>query len=165
MNNSRLRTLGEALGVAAVVGSLIFVGLEIRQNTVATRAAAFQSAFGEWNTWWTEVGTDRAAWEAVERVIAMDDYARADPVDLRVAQGTAGALFTAYANTHYHFTEGLIGADVWDPIRWGLEGQLLGRRGDSWSRFLVSQFDRLGGSAPEHFQMLVDSILMQREGN
>jgi hypothetical protein len=39
MTGSALR---EELGFAGVVGSLVFVGLEIRQNTLATRAAAYQ---------------------------------------------------------------------------------------------------------------------------
>ena len=39
MNGGALRDL---IGFAGVVGSLVFVGLEVRQNTLATRAAAFQ---------------------------------------------------------------------------------------------------------------------------
>ncbi len=37
------KNLVEIVGVIAVVASLIFVGYEIRQNTVAARAAAYQA--------------------------------------------------------------------------------------------------------------------------
>jgi hypothetical protein len=45
----RLRTIGEALTGAAVIASLIFVGLELRQNTAAVRAQTRQG-LAEQNT-------------------------------------------------------------------------------------------------------------------
>ena len=42
MSNQR-KDLVEIVGVIAVVASLIFVGYEIRQNTVVARAAAYQA--------------------------------------------------------------------------------------------------------------------------
>ena len=38
----RARTIGEILAGAAVVASLVFVGLELRQNTAAVRAQTRQ---------------------------------------------------------------------------------------------------------------------------
>lgn len=46
------REIAEAVGLICVVGSLIFVGLEQRQNTIAIRAAtnsAFATGFQELN--------------------------------------------------------------------------------------------------------------------
>ena len=40
MNRLNTRSIIEALGVAGVVGSLIFVGMELRQNSIATRSQA-----------------------------------------------------------------------------------------------------------------------------
>ena len=37
------KAIGETLAALSVVASLIFVGYEIRQNTVAARAAAYQA--------------------------------------------------------------------------------------------------------------------------
>jgi len=37
------KTIRETLGVLGVIASLIFVGVEIRQNTIASRAAAYQA--------------------------------------------------------------------------------------------------------------------------
>ena len=38
------KVIQETLGFLGVIGSLIFVGLEVRQNTVASRAAAIQQS-------------------------------------------------------------------------------------------------------------------------
>ena len=37
------KAIRETLGFLAVVASMVFVGLEIRQNTIASRAAAYQA--------------------------------------------------------------------------------------------------------------------------
>ena len=42
-NSVSLRTVGEVVAVLSVVGSLVFVALEVRQNTIASRAAAYQA--------------------------------------------------------------------------------------------------------------------------
>jgi hypothetical protein len=46
----------EFLGVAGVIASLIFVGVEIRQNTVAARAAAYQAMGEGISEFWSQVG-------------------------------------------------------------------------------------------------------------
>ena len=48
----------EAIGFLGVIASLIFVGLEVRQNTVATRAAAYQAMGTAISDVWLETATD-----------------------------------------------------------------------------------------------------------
>lgn len=43
--SNRVRVVVDAVGLAAVVFSLIFVGIEVRQNTAATRSATQQAIF------------------------------------------------------------------------------------------------------------------------
>jgi hypothetical protein len=50
------QTWKEFLGVAGVMASLIFVGVEIRQNTVAARAAAYQAMGEGISEFWSQVG-------------------------------------------------------------------------------------------------------------
>jgi hypothetical protein len=40
MDLEQLYYLGELVGVVAIIGSLLFVGLQMQQNTLATRAAS-----------------------------------------------------------------------------------------------------------------------------
>ncbi len=51
MNRDQKRDVIEGVGLLAIVGSLIFLALEIRQNTIQAQAAAFQAlgtATSEW---------------------------------------------------------------------------------------------------------------------
>jgi hypothetical protein len=43
MSQSKIRPAGELLAAAGVVASLVFVGVEIRQNTAAVRGATYQA--------------------------------------------------------------------------------------------------------------------------
>ena len=54
----RGKSLREVVGFAGVVGSLVFVGLEIRQNTLATRAAANQNMGTAISAVWLETAQD-----------------------------------------------------------------------------------------------------------
>ena len=52
MSGWTTRGIAEVIGLVGIVGSLVFVGLEVRQNSVATRAstnAAVADAFLELN--------------------------------------------------------------------------------------------------------------------
>ncbi len=52
MDSVRLNDWIQALGIFAVVASLVFVGIEVRQNSVATRSAtnaAVKDSFSELN--------------------------------------------------------------------------------------------------------------------
>ena len=52
MTGERRRDTIEAAGLVAIVASLIFLGLEIRQSNVQAKAAAFQAigiATAEWH--------------------------------------------------------------------------------------------------------------------
>lgn len=68
--------LAEILGSVAIVISLIFVGLQVRENTKATQAATFQEHMGYEIDFVTRVGADpdlAAIWEN-----ALRDFASLD---------------------------------------------------------------------------------------
>jgi hypothetical protein len=52
------KAVKEFLGVAGVIASLIFVGAEIRQNTVAARAAAYQAMGEGIAEYWAQMSQD-----------------------------------------------------------------------------------------------------------
>lgn len=55
---SRIKTLAELVGMAAVVLGLVFVGLELRNNTEAVKAATFQSLTDISNTFLMQIAAD-----------------------------------------------------------------------------------------------------------
>ena len=54
----RGKELRETVGLLMVVASMVFVGLEIRQNTVAARAAAYQTMGSEVSALWFNSSLD-----------------------------------------------------------------------------------------------------------
>lgn len=161
MDESRLRTVGEVVGVLAVVSSLVFVGLEIRQNAEATRAAAVAGVTGAWYDWFTSVGADREVWETVDRVAAFEDYSAADPADLAVARNVASSMFAIWANAQYHYDEGLLDSGFWEAVRTGLEQNLTGT--SDWNSFVRWRWSQVHEAHPAAFGVLVDSILSYHE--
>ena len=157
MESSRIRTLAEVVGVVAVVGSLVFVGLEIRQNAEATRAATVQEVTDGWREWSAATATNPEAVEALEGVLSHDDFAEADPVALRLAQQGVVTQLTILANAHYHYRQGLLPAEFWEANQRILGAGFGGssRVADLWRW----TWERVSGAYPEPFQELVDSIL------
>jgi hypothetical protein len=58
MNLNDLANLGQIIGAIAVVVSLIYVALQIRQNTNAIRSAAAQTVHEHFATWYRLVAAD-----------------------------------------------------------------------------------------------------------
>jgi len=56
-SNSKRRWI-DLLGAVGIVASLIFVGLEVRQNTLISRSAAVQSITEQVNDWQIEMATN-----------------------------------------------------------------------------------------------------------
>ena len=48
----------EVIGFLGVTASLVFVGLEVRQNTIATRATAYQDMGAAVSGFWLDVASD-----------------------------------------------------------------------------------------------------------
>ena len=55
----RIRDVGEVIALGGIVLSLIFVGLEVRQSTNASRAAAYQVLGVAASEWWFDLAADR----------------------------------------------------------------------------------------------------------
>jgi hypothetical protein len=60
-NSMKLKSVFEALSVAAVVLSLIFVGLEVNESTRATRSATAAETTATIAEWYMSLGSDQQA--------------------------------------------------------------------------------------------------------
>ncbi len=65
MNLSDLANLGQVIGAVAVVISLIYVALQIRQNTNAVRAATAQSVHEHFASWYHFLASDESLSQVV----------------------------------------------------------------------------------------------------
>ncbi len=58
MDSNSKRKWIDLLGAVGIVASLIFVGLEVRQNTLISRGAAVQSITEQVNDWQIEMASN-----------------------------------------------------------------------------------------------------------
>ena len=90
--------IAEVIGLLSIVGSLVFVGLEVRQNSVATRAstnAAVADAFRELNL---VLASSPELARSV--VVSFDDPNKMSPEERILSLGMWRALFHVWSNAH-----------------------------------------------------------------
>jgi hypothetical protein len=108
------RMVAETVGLVCVVGSLIFVGLEQRQNTIAIRAAtnsSFASGFQELNL---VVASSPSLSKALAQLDGnLDDISQEDRIQIL---GLYRALFHIWSNGHRQFLNGTLDPVLYDGV-------------------------------------------------
>ena len=114
MKNISPRQVAEAIGLICVVGSLIFVGLEQRQNTIAIRAAT-NSSFA---TGFQDLNLVVASSPSLAKALA-DLGANLDNISLEnriQALGLYRALFHIWSNGHRQYLNGTLDPALYDGV-------------------------------------------------
>ena len=116
-NESRTFNLIEVLGLVAVAVSLVFVGLEIRQNTIASRATAYQEHGSHLANNWLTLAQDP---ELVRIYIAdEDDWDELTEVEKAQLTYVWIVSFRNYETILLQVEEGLLDQDAMDRLGWG----------------------------------------------
>ena len=123
MNSTKLNDWLEIIGIFAVVASLIFVGMELRQAQVIATAQAYQEraiAASEWST------------ALAANPVGVSAYLKIGPGQRRedeltdeerfVGERIHVALFQLYDNTHFQYVNGLLSEELWLMVRETLKG-------------------------------------------
>ena len=114
MENKAARRIVEVIGIIGIVGSLIFVGVEIRQNSVATQAATDAAIADALR----ELSLAHATSPALASAFAAHaaDPASA-PADAQVLmQGFWRALFHVWSNVHRQHVNGTVDPAIFDSV-------------------------------------------------
>lgn len=152
-SKSTLRSIAEAVGVIGVIASLVFVGVEIRQNAEATRSAMAQQLTDGWLQWnLTMVDSD--AWAAVGRLYELEDLSEASFEDRSVAGSLMRAVFQNWSNLHYHYLNGNLDQTLWDSV---VRDITVGNSMD-WLRLRAWAWEQNRHVYHESFQRLFDSL-------
>lgn len=116
MNQAKLRDWLEIVGIFAVVASLIFVGLEMRQAQEISMSQAYQArtaTAAEWNLAFSAnpsaLSAFRKASEGDEDEIAAHEY--------DALYRTLASLYYLYDNAHYQYQAGFVSEDFWESTR------------------------------------------------
>lgn len=114
MNWEAIRTISEVVGALAVVLSLVYVGVQIRQNTRQVRVA-------------THDGTTRDFRQFTRQMLAsgltqvfsqgLEDYASLSEEQKLEFAFMMYDVFKAFENVHYHYLHGTLGEDAWGGWR------------------------------------------------
>lgn len=114
MESKAARRIVEVIGIIGIVGSLIFVGVEIRQNSVATKAATDAAIADALR----ELSLAQATSPALASAFAAHaaDPASA-PADAQVLmQGFWRALFHVWSNVHRQHANGTVDPAIYDSV-------------------------------------------------
>ena len=104
----------EAIGLICVIGSLIFVGLEQRQNTIAIRAAtnsSFATSFQDLNLL---VASSPSLAKALAQLSGnLDEISQEDRIQ---ALGLYRALFHIWSNAHRQYLNSTLDPSLYDGV-------------------------------------------------
>lgn len=111
----------EMVGFIGVIGSLVFVGIQIRQNTIASRASAFQQMGSAVAGIWFSTAQDPN-----RAVLAMRFFEEANaqftPAEEAVLINQSIAAFRQHETTWRQVKLGLLDPEALDAFGWNAEG-------------------------------------------
>ena len=114
MTGTRNRRIAELIGLVGVIASLIFVGVEIRQNSIATRAATDAAVADGFR----ELNLVLASSPDLARALAAysGDPAEAPAEDQVLMLGLYRALFHVWSNAHRQHLNGTIDPSIFQAV-------------------------------------------------
>ena len=111
---SRTRGIVEVVGLAGLIASLVFVGLEVRQNAAATRAATAQEVSSSFRDLNLMMAGDA---EFLGILISYRQNPEdAPPVDQARLRSFFRALFHIWSNVYYQNLNGTIDDQIYDGM-------------------------------------------------
>ena len=113
-NLDRIHKVGELTAAVAVVISLVFVGIQVRQNTEIQKQLATRSLARDWNT-------AAAAYQDPELACLFIRLMNSEKLTLQEAtqiEAVYWRIYKVYEELHYQYEEGVIDESVWGGFRY-----------------------------------------------
>jgi len=115
MNWDAVGAVGEVVGAAAVVVSLIYVGFQIRQNTSSAQAATFQSYVENAMGWMASVYEDAELCDLWRR--GNEDLDSLNANDKDRYSFLQLAFFRMFENVYLQVQKGFVKHEQWEGLR------------------------------------------------
>jgi hypothetical protein len=109
-----LGSIGELLGAIGVILSLVYLAVQIRQNTNALRASSNHSLNDAFSGFLTLLVENERASDILSR--GAENLESLDAKDCDTFYSLLGLLFNHFENCHLHYRKGLLDPDQW--ARW-----------------------------------------------
>lgn len=122
MSKRSVREVGEAVALLGVIASLVFVGLELRENRIAARAAAYQElGIAVAENWMARVGS-REINDLVLLASTADSatWASVTESDLYLLRSYVVANVRLYETVYLQVEQNLLESDALERLGWHL---------------------------------------------
>lgn len=113
MKPTKLKDIVEIIGIAAIVVSLIFVGLEIRQSAAATRGATQQALADAAREASGALVADEAATELTMRFLSATDWSNFSEMERFRAALLFTSMIRVFESAYYQWGEGNLAPENW----------------------------------------------------
>ena len=113
MTLEQLGSLAEILGAIGVIASLVFVGLQIRQNTRATRAQIHEQITGTYLSFLNSAILNPEAYAAGISATE-DEFSSLTPGEKTVFFGTALGFFKHFELMFVQNQKGIMDEEIWE---------------------------------------------------
>jgi type II secretory pathway pseudopilin PulG len=123
MDSSKLNDWLQVVGLFGVVASLLFVGMQMKQDRDIAISAAYQARSSQI----TEIQTAMAGDSTMRAFTIKANAGQWDTVSADEAQAAnfyLAALFNLYENIHYQYQNGFIDDEHWQRSRSGMKSLL-----------------------------------------
>lgn len=151
----RVHKIADIIAAFAIVASLVFVGIQVRQNTIGLGAASSQSAMNAWN--------DNALAIATNEKLAERWLLRRYPVfvatqDLDAADFQLLMFISASMNTldnqYLAYLDGKLNEETWAGFKGGLTDSLI------TNEYYSSYWNFSRDLHSVRFQLLIDELML-----
>jgi len=125
MNWEAMGAIGEILGAVGVIVSLVYLALQIRQNSNVVRSATRQAISTTQVELGLRIGESSDLRAAMAKLWGLGDApTAAQDIEIRDYM-LYRAFLRAYENQYHQFKEGTFDADMWNGYRAGLRGMFV----------------------------------------
>jgi hypothetical protein len=122
MTLSKFKETGEALSIIVVLVTLIFLILEVRENTAAIRTESYGDSIDRLNEWRLSLASDK------ELIKMFADFNSGETLELDRTEGqqlsfVLGSLWSIYESAYFAQSYGTLGESEWSRFEQMMCGQ------------------------------------------
>ena len=154
MDSSKINDWLQVVGLFGVIGSLLFVGLQMKQDQEIARSSASQ-ARTELSVQYLLDSSANAELASAESKLLSGNRESLDYSEKRVLRLNQTALLFVYENIHYQYVNGFVAQERWQGTRASIKSVLLTLTG------LRERYEANPAQWSESFQDILDKIIAE----
>ena len=151
----RIHKIAEIIAAFAIVGSLVFVGIQMQQNTEALKISATQASMSNWQEATLSVASNEVLVDAIT-IAGRKDSATWSPQERYRLVSYATSSMKGLELNYLRWLEGNLSDDLWTATRYGFINFI----GNHPYTETVWRNDVSGNFTPQ-FQSLIEALIAE----